>query len=581
MICVIPFCHKDARLALRNLEWAYKLDGKLEFDAILSYDEKVDPVAVMRMEEAACSIFRSVSTNRYDSPHEESWPLAANHAWQRAAWCINDKHRGQSWFWWEADATPLRSGWLTALSEAHRQGNRPFAGHIVMGPGKLGHMNGVGIYPWNVVQLAPHAMITRHAPFDAVLKDDAIGQTHPLNHLICHFPRANGICVSVSNPNVISELLERGYVLFHGCTDGTLIDLLEFREPKPVVNGCVRYFEKSDIGAPLDEAETKWQHEHVRLKKLGWDIISFKECQRDVPPISEQVDWPNGFFNLPLSRHLCHFNCSLTRDGAGQLWLFVRQWQRRGPKDWHSVILACKVDAAKQIVETQQLRISDDPFTQYEDPRVVWMDGKFYVSLCVWSQVNAYAAKQVFCEFNEKLEMTAHWMPTYGYNDPDAIPPETGGSEKNWVWFNHEGNWHFVYSFSPHVVARSVLETFSTTQPSLTWKYGEIRGGTPPVRTGEEYVTFFHSSLPWKKTQKRYYMGAYAFEAKPPFRVTRVTTKPLLSGSEHESRIVGGPLTIFPCGNVFENGVHMVSFGVNDESCAWVKIPQDELWLNT
>lgn len=578
MIAVIPFCEKDAWLALRNVEWAKQLDGHLDFDAVLSYDENTSSKWVEQIRALASGLFRSVTDNRYDPPYKETWPHAANHAWQKAAWRMYDHHRNQSWLWWEADATPLRAGWLMALELAHKDGGRLFSGHIVMGDGKLGHMNGVGIYPWDVVERSAHAMTCRASPFDVVLKGDVISDTHPLNHLICHFPRANGTRVSVGHDLVATELLKRGYVLFHGCTDGSLLRILSGEPPQPELNGeYVRYYEIKDIGAPLDQAEANWQFEHVRLRKDGWPTISFEECQEDMPPIAEQTSWPIGFFGFPITRNVCHFNCSITRDGEGQLWLFVRRWERRGPKDWHSRLLACRINKMLDVVSTQEVSKFDDPFVQLEDPRAIWREGKFFISLCFWSQAHHYEARQMFIELNDKLELVADSMPPYGFNDPDADTPETGAREKNWVWFNHEGQWMFVYQYAPHTVVTANGKTVHVTDSPKQWPYGEIRGGTPPVRVGDEYLTFFHSSLPWKKRQKRYYVGAYCFEATPPFRVTRITTKPLLAGSEHDPRMNGGPLVVFPCGNVFDGKDHLVSFGVNDEACAWIRIPHTEL----
>lgn len=579
MKIVIPFCHKDSWLAFRNLEWASKLDGQVDFDAILSYDETTSKHHVENIDGVASGLFRSVTHHRYDPPHVETWPHAANHAWQKAAWRMYDHHQGESWFWWEADATPLRAGWLTTLAKAFKDGGRPFAGHIVMGQGKLGHMNGVGIYPWDVVRRSAHAMTTRNAPFDVVLKEDMIDAAHPLNHLICHFPRANGMYVRVVDKEVADEMLSRGYVLFHGCTDGSLIDTLR-GDPAGLVdpeNSALRYVELSDIGAPINQTEANWQYEHVRLLGLGWDTISFKECQRNLPQISEQTDWETGTFDLPINRNLCHFNCSITRDGDGTLWLFVRQWRRRSPVDWTSKVLMCRLNKALDVVASQELALTDDPFVQYEDPRAVWHDGKFYVSMAVWSQTGKYAARQIVVELDQNGKVVGDWQTPYGFNDPDAITPEVGGSEKNWVWFRYADQWLCVYQFSPHTVVAADGWNVEVSPSPKNWPYGEIRGGTPPVQVGDEYLTFFHSSLPWKKRQKRYYMGAYCFEAKPPFRVTRITDQPLLSGSEHDTRIVGGPLCVFPGGALFENDQWMVVGGLNDEACFWIKIPRNEL----
>lgn len=90
-------------------------------------------------------------------------------------------------------------------------------------------------------------------------------------------------------------------------------------------------------------------------------------------------------------------------------------------------------------------------------------------------------------------------------------------------------------------------------------------------------------------------MGAYAFLAQPPFPITRVTTEPLLVGSEEDPRVLGGPLVVFPNGAVLTGPdpwpydrialeprmidcrCWTVVFGLNDEACGWLRITMSEL----
>jgi len=170
----------------------------------------------------------------------------------------------------------------------------------------------------------------------------------------------------------------------------------------------------------------------------------------------------------------------------------------------------------------------------------------------------------------------------YGKNGHD-ITANTG-HEKNWTWFMHDGEPHMVYSIEPHVVTRcdsaaSVVEEYTTDLTGDIWFYGQRRGGSNPIRIGDEYFAFYHTSTPWWNGRRRYYMGAYAFEAKPPFRITRSTTIPLLHGSKNNHRVLEFPLVIFPGGSVYDEAKreHFVVFGVNDFQSGWVKIPHDDL----
>ncbi len=140
-----------------------------------------------------------------------------------------------------------------------------------------------------------------------------------------------------------------------------------------------------------------------------------------------------------------------------------------------------------------------------------------------------------------------------------------------------------VYGANPHVVVEfdqtfKVEREHITTQPTLPWKHGEIRGGTPPVLVDDLYWTFFHSSVPWREDGKRWYvMGAYAFESNPPFAMKRITTKPLLCGSRMDRWAEGKPLVVFACGALFRNGKWLITGGLNDLDSFFVEIPHNEL----
>jgi hypothetical protein len=81
----------------------------------------------------------------------------------------------------------------------------------------------------------------------------------------------------------------------------------------------------------------------------------------------------------------------------------------------------------------------------------------------------------------------------------------------------------FIYSIRPHriveahhtnVTGEMVAETVFLTEllPEYKWKWGEMRGGSPALRIGESYLTFFHSSGHLNHRHiGTYVMGAYLF----------------------------------------------------------------------
>jgi hypothetical protein len=188
--------------------------------------------------------------------------------------------------------------------------------------------------------------------------------------------------------------------------------------------------------------------------------------------------------------------------------------------------------------------------------------------------------------------------------------------EKNWMFFGNRDELFAVYSIQPHAVLRVDI---SGTGPIVcrpafrnSWddrdyarRFGEMRGGTPPILVGETYVSFFHSSrqenrlgellqsmpLPpglaririlaaldrrirWFLSKSIYFGGIYTFEAQPPFLPVASSSEPFLR-PENEAprryrwrpnhRAAG---VVFPCGLVpWENGQYLLSYGLHDESC--------------
>jgi predicted GH43/DUF377 family glycosyl hydrolase len=218
---------------------------------------------------------------------------------------------------------------------------------------------------------------------------------------------------------------------------------------------------------------------------------------------------------------------------------------------------------------------------QWEDPRAIVVDGEVFVGFATWVRTSEWKIRQSLTKLDWDLEeFEVFSEPEFGGNSPRA--ESATGHEKNWMWFNHDGLWHCIYQPSPHLVfrlnhKRTVDRTWKDSR-KMEWNFGEIRGGTPPVKlNSSEYISFFHSAVQWRGPRRRYFMGSYVFEAKEPFRVKRMTKTPLLAGSEKDFRSWESPLVIFPEGHVYENEEHLVTFGMNDEHCGWIKIPDKDL----
>lgn len=575
MIVVLNVFKGDVALAERNLSWCLKMEpaGTPHFSLIAA--EEGTPTD--KLLDLASKYFSQVTLWTYSAcPGKTDWPRGANFAWQSVARHMAELKHPDSWLWLEADVVSLVPGWLSTLEAEHRFGNKPFMGRI----GDNG-MGGVAIYPPNLMEYTMDALLVRASPWDATLWKDIKEKTHAANHLMAHFPRYSKIRVTVKDPEVPTQLKKQGYVIFHGCNDGSLVTLLEGGVPNvPNVKGqIVRTYEVSDISEHHDGSEAMWQYDAIEISKFGYSSLPYAQCTVPVPSVVTQAHekgWKAGFFALPHGPSEVHFNAGLVREK--DLLLITRAWKRNPVGTWKSSLVRWKLDADLYPSEPLDINfVPRIPQATYEDPRVTFLEGRFWVSYCVWLQGRLFRSHQGFSSFNSAWQHV--WTLNVPYGGNGWNTGSGTGHEKNWIWFKHDGFWHFVYQAHPHIVVRvdsqSQLRDYKPPNAPETspWLYGAIHGGTPPIRVGNEYITFFHSSLAWKGRKKRYYCGAYAFSAKTPFPMTRLTRKPLLMGSEDDPRTLGGPLVTFPCGSLLENNEWLISMGVNDETVAYVYVP--------
>lgn len=330
-------------------------------------------------------------------------------------------------------------------------------------------------------------------------------------------------------------------------------------------------------------------------------VLTSKPKARDwFPSIYEQTHWECGQFQFPSGsasdprRGVCFFNPSI-ENYNGKTILFTRQFAyqyKHHPREGmigDSSIALFQVDPGTKALTGMRSAafVSANPINQWEDPRTVQHNSKLYLSCATWRyggkavpHYNGAMVKQSLFQASPTLET---------FTNVGFIPAGDNGRQwqKNWLFFFAEDKPYLIYTLSPFVAYRldhawQPGGTITHDKPKWhpKWPHSPPRGGSNPVLIGDEFVTFFHAHSDWRGKKRRYYMGAMAFSAKPPFNVTRYTPEPLLTGSEEDPRVLSGPLVVFPCGSILKHGKQpswFVALGVNDENCAWIDIPHADL----
>lgn len=325
----------------------------------------------------------------------------------------------------------------------------------------------------------------------------------------------------------------------------------------------------------------------------------------EVPSILEQTPWRAGLFNFGKAslgpNRMRFFNPSVVRKDDKDILLVRRAEDIPEHRFGLNSIWAFEMTDLHQPVWGKMIQFRGYKNQHFEDPRIIPIVRNRYLLSYTTFVMNVdgrgaharaewYGAHQQCAMLNDEFGVLGLIDPVYGLNSGSVMTNLLGhdgrpGLEKNWLWFEHDGALHTIYKTYPeHEVIRwgpayNAPETVykSKTHVDFLWIHGHARGGTPPIRIGNLYWSFFHSSTPWANGKRRYHMGAYAFSAKPPFRVRYWTPEPLLTGSLKDPWEPGQPLVVFPCGALLRDNKWFVTLGVNDMASAWIEIPHEGL----
>ncbi len=230
-----------------------------------------------------------------------------------------------------------------------------------------------------------------------------------------------------------------------------------------------------------------------------------------------------------------------------------------------------------------------------EDARAFWKQGQIY--LC-YNDPSPHQRKGRVMRVGrldvEKLAVV----------ESVTLDPGFSEVEKNWAPFegileDGSSSLQFEYSLHPRIllqVERGItgvsltpfLRPDSLLVQKLGWpiSWGELRGGTPPRRVGDQFLGFFHSSFRDDKEMRWYLIGAYTFEDKPPFRITATSPHPIFFEGIYDSHAINSAApqrkkVLFPGSFVTEERggkrlIHL-SCGENDAAIKIITIDQDAL----
>jgi len=253
---------------------------------------------------------------------------------------------------------------------------------------------------------------------------------------------------------------------------------------------------------------------------------------------------------------------------------------------WISYIGIVKLDNDLNVISTPQIlntRDNGSSFpSQSEDARIFTFNKKIYLTY----NDNPDAVNPSSSERRDIYISELIWQnDEYFLGAPLKLMHETKYEhvkwQKNWVPFEYGKSLLISYSLAPHEVLKidissGVSKPIYNKRNGITWDKGVLRGGTPALLVDDSYLAFFHSSIITKSEttnghpMHHYFMGAYTFSSKPPFRLQKISPSPIIADgfythSSHDKRV------IFPGGFAVVGDQFYVAYG-KDDSEIWIAI---------
>lgn len=299
--------------------------------------------------------------------------------------------------------------------------------------------------------------------------------------------------------------------------------------------------------------------------------------QIEYPPTVVQQCLDKGFdhqvIEFPVSDGRMRFNPSII-DVQGVPWVFVRSAtiDKEGNRVDSRIERWRFTDDLKPTSDCTIMNFGNQEF-EYEDPRLFHFLGGIAMSYTIYG--GGKFPMQALALMDNDFKIQCCWTP--------PIRNNTKKIEKNWIWFmDIEENLKFIYTMDPMVViepdpalSSARVQAEYKTNTKLGWKYGQVRGSTPPIMVEQGRLAFFHSALPWKQERRHYVMGAVLFDPAPPHKIFKISADPILRGYPNDPNLKIHHACVFPGGVMKRGDKFIVTLGVNDDHSMIVAIPEN------
>ncbi len=291
MLIVLSFCHKDRDQAKKSLEWIEELGGGVNHELMLSWSMIVGRHGPPQdLIDIAKRAFKNVFEFPLFDEDERGHPMSANHAWLSCARQIENPNpkvlpSPQPWLWLEPDAVLLIKTGFDRIEAEYKLRDRPFMGDII--PANEARKvqrrpSGIGVYPWNTPYIGSGKVLYLDArAWDDFLAVDILPnhfQTPLIQDMYC---MSRDPDVEPTFPDAVSlSIISKDAVLFHRCSDGTLIDRLREINTRQAIHfnpPAVHFSAPSELAAPITGIVKQTKIKSIHVHPVEDSIVYFKD----------------------------------------------------------------------------------------------------------------------------------------------------------------------------------------------------------------------------------------------------------------------------------------------------------------
>ncbi len=259
------------------------------------------------------------------------------------------------------------------------------------------------------------------------------------------------------------------------------------------------------------------------------------------------------------------YNAALTKNENNN-FILVFRYDTKGKGSLKNNYIAC-VELDENLEQKGNFQTIDTLSDFSNDPRIFKSGKQFYL---VYNDLRAPGSQ------DRLMKIAEINLSDFQLNAVTSLDRHIKKKEKNWIPFSYRTGSaeeiYFIYDIDPYNVLNldsqhdnQLKQVGSSSKPTnFPWSWGPPRGGTQAELVDGEYLTFFHSSFMDRYGNRWYVMGAFTFEATPPFQVTAVSPHPFLFkgiySSARPKNVSNRLRCIFPVGSFSRKGIRRSLF---------------------